>query len=82
MQTIASRLTGILEVLISLIGAVLLVVQSVTGADGVAQVAAALVTLVAPICGAIRETRGSNVITQAEAVAEAVTDTLDEAATT
>ena len=77
MPTFANRLTGIFEIAMSIFGAAILIVQTIAGADGVAQIAAALVTLVAPVCAAIRSTNG-NVEEIAGAVADAVTTTLDD----
>jgi len=78
MPTITSRLSGTLEVIISVIGAALLIVQTISGADGIAQISAALVTLVAPICGAIRETRGANIVEKSDAIAGAISDALED----
>ncbi|MEM6898574.1 MAG: hypothetical protein AAF583_02225 [Pseudomonadota bacterium] len=82
MQKINNQVSGILEAVISVTGAALLVVQTIGGADGMAQMAAALVTLVAPVCGAIRETRGSGAVKQAEVIAGVVTDALESSSET
>jgi len=77
MPTFASRLTGIFEIAISIFGAAILMIQTMTGADGVAQIAGALVTLIAPVCAAIRSSKG-NAEDIVEAVASAVTTTLED----
>lgn len=73
MTSITDRVTGIFETALSALGAGLLVIQTVSGADGVGQVAAALVALVAPICVAIRASSSPQEI--ADMVADAITDT-------
>lgn len=77
MSTLAARLTGIFEIAMSVFGAAILIIQTLMGADGVAQIAAALVTLVAPVCAAIRSANG-NIENIVGDVADAVTTTLDE----
>ena len=76
MNTLLPRITGLFEIALSVLGAALLVVQTLSGADGLAQIGAALVTLVAPVCAAIKATSSGNVGEIASAVADAVTDTL------
>jgi hypothetical protein len=73
MTSFTSRLNGIFETALSVIGAVLLVIQTVTGADGIGQIAAALVALIAPICAAIRSSNSPQEI--ADMVADAIQDT-------
>lgn len=73
MTPFTSRLTGIFETALSVLGAVLLVIQTVTGADGISQIAAALVALIAPICAAIRSSNSPQEI--ADMVADAIQDT-------
>ena len=75
MPTLPSRLTGIFEIAMSVFGAAILIVQTMTGADGIAQIAGALVTLIAPVCSAIRSSNGK-VEDIVDAVADAVTTTL------
>ncbi len=77
MSTITSRLSGIFELALSIIGAALMIFQTVTGADGIAQIGAALVTLVAPVCAAIRASAGTGKQDVIQAITDAVTDTLD-----
>lgn len=76
MRSLTTRISAVLEISLSMIGAALLIFQTVSGVDGVAQIAAALVALIAPVCSAIRATSGGSVGEVAEAVADAVTDTL------
>ena len=73
MTSILSRVTGIFETALSVLGAVLLVIQTVSGADGVGQIGAALVALIAPICAAIRASNSPQDI--ADMVANAIQDT-------
>jgi len=73
MPSILSRLTGIFEIALSVFGAGLLLIQTLSGADGVAQIAAALVTLIAPICAAVRSTSG-----EIGDIANTVADTISE----
>lgn len=73
MTPITNRLTGIFETGLSVLGAALLVVQTVAGADGFGQIAAALVALVAPVCAAIRASNSPQEI--ADRVADAIQDT-------
>jgi len=78
MTSFANRFSGILETALSVLGAVLLVIQTVSGADGISQIAAALVALIAPICAAIRASNSPQEI--ADMVADAIQDTfVDEA---
>ena len=78
MTSILSRVTGIFETALSALGAVLLVIQTVSGADGIGQIGAAFVALVAPICAAIRASNSPQEI--ADMVADAIQDTFaDEA---
>ena len=71
-------MTGIFETALSVLGALLLVIQSVSGADGIGQIGAALVALVAPICAAIRASNSPQEI--ADMVADAIQDTFAEEA--
>lgn len=74
MSSIFSRIQGAIEVALSVFGAALLTLQAVSGADGVGQIGAALVALIAPVCAAIRATKGQRAGEIAEAVSEAVTE--------
>ncbi len=78
MTSILNRVTGIFETALSVLGALLLVIQSVSGADGIGQIGAALVALVAPICAAIRASNSPQEI--ADMVADAIQDTFAEEA--
>lgn len=78
MTSLTTRLTGIFEIALSVLGAALLTIQTITGADGIAQIAAALVTLVAPVCAAVRSTRGADPQDIAAAIAGAITGALGE----
>ncbi len=78
MTSFTSRLTGIFETALSVLGAVLLVIQTVTGADGISQIAAALVALIAPICAAVRASNSPQEI--ADMVADAIQDTFGDEA--
>ncbi|MEL7128011.1 MAG: hypothetical protein AAGK23_00550 [Pseudomonadota bacterium] len=80
MTEFTSRLTTLFEVALSVLGAGLLVIQTLSGADGLAAIGAALVALIAPVCSAIRASQGGSVGDVVEAVSDAVTDTLDPAA--
>lgn len=76
MNTLLPRITGAFEIALSVLGAALLVIQTLSGADGLAQIGAALVALVAPVCAAIKASGSSNAADIAEAIAKAVTETL------
>lgn len=76
MTSLTSRLTGIFETALSALGALLLVLQTVAGADGIGQIGAALVALIAPICAAIRSSSSPQEI--ADMVADAIQDTFAE----
>lgn len=78
MPSLFSRLSGVFEIALSVFGAGLLVVQTLSGADGIAQIAAALVALIAPVCAALRETSGARSIEIADAVADAISDALSQ----
>ncbi len=78
MTSFTNRLTGIFETALSVLGAVLLVIQTVAGADGVGQIGAALVALIAPICAAIRASNSPQDI--ADMVADAIQDTFTDEA--
>jgi len=78
MMSFTSRLTSIFETALSVLGAALLVLQTVMGADGIGQIGAALVALIAPICAAIRASNSPQEI--ADMVTDAIQDTFaDEA---
>ena len=81
MPSFTSRLTGIFELALSVIGAAMMIFQTITGADGIAQIGAALVTLIAPVCAAIRANAGAGPQDVIQAVTTAVTDTLNQADT-
>ena len=78
MISFTQNISGILEIALSVIGAALLVIQTLAGMDGMAQIASAAVALIAPVCGAIRAVGGGTPADTAEAVADAITETLGD----